>query len=74
MKRTLVFLAVVLAALISAGESPALAQSRSDVLVIGMAMGEVTSLDPAKGFEVTGTGVMAQVYDRLLDFPAGRVD
>lgn len=74
MKRTLVFLAVVLAGLFSMGGSPALAQSRSDVLVIGMAMGEVTSLDPAKGFEVTGTGVMAQVYDRLLDFPAGRVD
>lgn len=74
MKRTLVFLAVVLAVLFSMGGSPALAQSRSDVLVIGMAMGEVTSLDPAKGFEVTGTGVMAQVYDRLLDFPAGRVD
>ncbi len=74
MKRSLAFLAVVLAVLISMDGSVVLAQSRSDVLVIGMAMGEVTSLDPAKGFEVTGTGVMAQVYDRLLDFPAGRVD
>ncbi len=74
MKRTLVLLTAVLAVLLLRGGSPALAQGRSDVLVIGMAMGEVTSLDPAKGFEVTGTGIMAQVYDRLLDFPAGRVD
>ena len=34
----------------------------------------ITSLDPAKGFEVAGSGVMAQVYDRLLDFPAGKFD
>ena len=34
----------------------------------------ITSLDPAKGFEIIGSGVMAQVYDRLLDFPAGKFD
>ena len=34
----------------------------------------ITSLDPAKGFEVYGSGVMAQVYDRLLDFAAGKYD
>ncbi|MCX5733932.1 MAG: ABC transporter substrate-binding protein [candidate division NC10 bacterium] len=74
MKRFLVSLSAALVVLVLWGGSPVLAQSRSEVLVIGMAMGEVTSLDPARGFEVTGTGVMAQVYDRLLDFPAGRVD
>ncbi len=74
MKRILVLVSAVLIVLLCFGGAPALAQSRSEVLVIGMAMGEVTSLDPARGFEVTGTGVMAQVYDRLLDFPAGRVD
>jgi len=74
MKRTLVLLYAILIGLILSSGSPAFAQSRSEVLVIGMAMGEVTSLDPGKGFEVTGVGVMAQVYDMLLDFPAGRVD
>jgi len=74
MKRLLVLVSAVLIVLLCFGGAPALAQSRSEVLVIGMAMGEITSLDPARGFEVTGTGVMAQVYDRLLDFPAGRVD
>ena len=74
MKRILVLLCAAVAVLIFSSGSPVLAQSRAEVLVIGMAMGEVVSLDPAKGFEVVGTGVMAQVYDRLFDFPAGRVD
>jgi len=74
MKRILVLLCTAAAVLIFSSSSPVLAQSRAEVLVIGMAMGEVVSLDPAKGFEVVGTGVMAQVYDRLFDFPAGRVD
>jgi peptide/nickel transport system substrate-binding protein len=74
MKRTLVLLTAVLAVLLLRGGAPASAQGRSDVLVIGMAIGEITSLDPAKGFEFAGTGVVSQVYDRLLDFPAGRYD
>jgi len=74
MKRSLAFLAVVLTILISMDGSPALAQSRAEVLVIGQEMGMITSLDPAKGFEVIGSGVMAEVYDRLLDFPAGKFD
>jgi peptide/nickel transport system substrate-binding protein len=73
MKRVLVVLAVA-AALWVPGASPVFAQSRSEVLVIGQEMGMITSLDPAKGFEVAGSGVMAQVYDRLLDFPAGKFD
>ena len=74
MRRKLVLLAVVLAALTFSASSTALAQSRADVLVIGMAIAEITSLDPAKGFEFAGTGVVSQVYDRLIDFPAGRYD
>jgi peptide/nickel transport system substrate-binding protein len=73
MKRALVFLAMVAVLLVSGG-APALAQSRSEVLVIGQEMGMITSLDPAKGFEIIGSGVMAHVYDRLLDFPAGKFD
>jgi len=74
MRRKLVLLAVVLAALTFSASSTALAQSRAEVLVIGMAIAEITSLDPAKGFEFAGTGVVSQVYDRLIDFPAGRYD
>jgi len=43
------------------------------VLVVGMELGMITSLDPAKGFEVYGSGVMAHVYDRLLDFATRKV-
>ncbi len=48
------------------------AAGRKDVLVIGMATSDIISLDPAKAFEFSGVGVEAQVYDRLLDFPAGK--
>jgi peptide/nickel transport system substrate-binding protein len=74
MKRTLGLLLVILCILVLSGGSPALAQSRTEVLVIGQELGMITSLDPAKGFEVIGSGVMAGVYDRLLDFPAGKFD
>jgi peptide/nickel transport system substrate-binding protein len=74
MKRILILLFIALASVLVCHTPPALAQSRSDVLVIGMELGMITSLDPAKGFEVYGSGVMAQVYDRLLDFPAGKFD
>ena len=74
MKRTLGLLLAILCILVLSGGSPALAQSRTEVLVIGQELGMITSLDPAKGFEVIGSGVMAGVYDRLLDFPAGKFD
>ncbi len=73
MKRGLILCFAILCLLTISG-TPVSAQSRSDVLVIGMELGMITSLDPAKGFEVYGSGVMAQVYDRLLDFPAGKFD
>jgi peptide/nickel transport system substrate-binding protein len=74
MKKVQVFLSVMVPILLFLGASSALAQTRSEVLVIGQEMGMITSLDPAKGFEVIGSGVMAQVYDRLLDFSAGKFD
>ena len=74
MKKVLVFLSVMVSILLLLGTSSALAQSRSEVLVIGQEMGMITSLDPAKGFEVIGSGVMTHVYDKLLDFPAGKFD
>lgn len=74
MRRILVLALALLAALAPLGGSPASAQGRADVLVIGMELGMITSLDPAKGFEVYGSGVMAQVYDRLLDFAPGKYD
>jgi peptide/nickel transport system substrate-binding protein len=73
MKRIFILLPVALAALLVC-HTPAPAQSRSDVLVVGMELGMITSLDPAKGFEVYGSGVMAHVYDRLLDFAPGKYD
>ncbi|MEJ2169077.1 MAG: ABC transporter substrate-binding protein [Desulfobacterales bacterium] len=50
------------------------AAGRTDVLVIGMATSDIISLDPAKAFEFSGVGIDAQIYDRLLDFPAGKFD
>lgn len=47
---------------------------KSDVLVIGMATSDIISLDPAKAFEFSGVGIEVQLYDRLLDFPAGKFD
>jgi peptide/nickel transport system substrate-binding protein len=74
MKRIPLVIPVVIAVLLCAGVSSVVAQGRSEVLVIGQEQSMITSLDPAKGFEVIGSGVMAQVYDRLLDFAAGKYD
>ncbi|HWU37010.1 MAG TPA: ABC transporter substrate-binding protein, partial [Candidatus Acidoferrum sp.] len=74
MKGVVGVLTAALAGLILGGGSLAWAQSRAEVLVIGMATGEIVSLDPARGFEGPGQGVMTQLYDRLLDFPAGRFE
>ena len=50
------------------------AKGSKDVLVIGMATSDIISLDPAKAFEFSGVGIINQLYDKLLDFPAGRFD
>jgi peptide/nickel transport system substrate-binding protein len=61
--------------LLSLGLAPgADAVERKDVLVIGMATSDIISLDPAKAFEFSGVGLDVQIYDRLLDFPAGKYD
>jgi peptide/nickel transport system substrate-binding protein len=74
MKRVPVVVLTCLCLLAYFGAPPVVAQSRSDVLVVGMELGMITSLDPAKGFEVYGSGVMAHVYDRMLDFAPGKYD
>lgn len=67
--------AIALAVAIAAGAgATAEALERKDVLVIGMATSDLISLDPAKAFEFTGVGLIAQIYDRLLDFRPGHYD
>ena len=56
------------------GTPTAIAAGSKDVLVVGMATSDIISLDPAKAFEFSGVGIDAQIYDRLLDFPAGKFD
>ncbi len=74
MKKFIVTMAVVLI-LFGPGSAPgADAADRKDVLVIGMATSDIISLDPAKAFEFSGVGIEAQIYDRLLDFKAGKFD
>ena len=50
------------------------AKGRKDVLVVGMAISDIISLEPAKAFEFSGVGIDVPIYDRLLDFPAGKFD
>jgi peptide/nickel transport system substrate-binding protein len=75
MMKKLVFGVAVALLLFGLGMTPgADAAERKDVLVIGMATSDIISLDPAKAFEFSGVGIDAQIYDRLLDFPAGKFD
>ncbi len=75
MIRKLIVSVVAVLVLLSLGLAPgAAAADRKDVLVIGMATSDIISLDPAKAFEFSGVGIINQVYDKLLDFPAGRFD
>jgi peptide/nickel transport system substrate-binding protein len=75
MMKKFVFRVAIILLLCSLGFTPgADAAERKDVLVIGMATSDIISLDPAKAFEFSGVGIDAQIYDRLLDFPAGQFD
>jgi len=75
MTRKFLVSVVAVLMLLSLGFAPtAGAAGRQDVLVIGMAISDIISLDPAKAFEFSGVGIDAQIYDRLLDFPAGKFD
>jgi peptide/nickel transport system substrate-binding protein len=73
MKRLLLFLMALMLMAGFAFATPAVA-GKKDVLVIGMPISDIISLDPAKAFEFSGVGIEVQMYDRLLDFPAGKFD
>ncbi|MGD9326505.1 MAG: ABC transporter substrate-binding protein, partial [Desulfobacterales bacterium] len=75
MMRKLIFGVAAVLVILGLGLTPgADAAERKDVLVIGMATSDLISLDPAKAFEFSGVGIDVQIYDRLLDFPAGKFD
>lgn len=74
MKKFTIFTVAVLTILALVVTTDVFAQSRKDVLVIGMATSDIISLDPAKAFEFSGVGIINQLYDKLLDFPAGKFD
>jgi len=75
MMRKLIFGVAAVLVILGLGLAPgADAAERKDVLVIGMATSDLISLDPAKAFEFSGVGIDVQIYDRLLDFPAGKFD
>ena len=74
MKKPIFTVFLVFALLVFLTGSGAFAAGRKDVLVLGMATSDLISLDPAKAFEFSGVGIINQVYDKLLDFPAGRFD
>jgi peptide/nickel transport system substrate-binding protein len=73
-KKLIVSLVAVLVLFSIGAAQETIAAGRKDVLVIGMAISDIISLDPAKAFEFSGVGIDAQIYDRLLDFPAGKFD
>ena len=52
--------------LISAAAFPAFAQAPRDLVVMGMAIDDVISLDPQESFEFTGGEVLGNTYDRLI--------
>jgi peptide/nickel transport system substrate-binding protein len=74
MKKPFVLLAIGLLMIGIAFSPPSDAAERKDVLVVGMAISDIISLDPAKAFEFSGVGVIDQVYDKLIDFPPDRFD
>ena len=74
MKRSVIVMVAILAVLTPAFASTGSAAGNQDVIVVGMATSDIISLDPAKAFEFSGVGIIMQVYDRLLDFPAGKYD
>ena len=74
MKKPVISIIVAIALMVFAAGPNAFAVERTDVLVVGMATSDLISLDPAKAFEFSGVGIINQVYDKLLDFPAGKFD
>ena len=52
--------------LIWATAFPVLAQSPKDVVVMGMAIDDIVSLDPQEAFEFTSGEILGNTYDRLI--------
>ena len=49
-----------------AAPAPAVANTPDDMLVLGMRLDDLITLDPAEVFEYTGGEVIANVYDRIM--------
>lgn len=66
--RALSLVVVLALALLPMVASGAPSRVPPNVLVIGRIISDIVSLDPAQGFEFSGTWVMEQVYDTLVEF------
>ncbi|MFV0493101.1 MAG: ABC transporter substrate-binding protein [Pseudorhodobacter sp.] len=59
--------AAIAAMLISAAPAALLAETPADTLVIADAIDDIVSLDPAEAFEFSGTDVLNNTYDSLIE-------
>lgn len=66
MKKTLATLIMLATALPSA--SPALAETPDDTLVVATRIDDIITLDPAEVFEFSGTDLVNNVYDTLVQY------
>ena len=73
-KKLVLFMAAVVVLFAFTFASFSNAAERKDVLVIGMPTSDMTGLDPAKAYEFSSLGIMAQCYDRLTDYPIGNFE
>ena len=58
---------------LAAGTAPAQAATPKDGLVFADAIDDIISLDPAEVFEFSAAEIQAQIYDRLVTYPADDV-
>lgn len=66
--RALTLVLVLALALLPIVASGAPSRVPPNVLVIGRIISDIISLDPAQGFEISGTWMMEQVYETLVQF------
>ncbi|MBF0167174.1 MAG: ABC transporter substrate-binding protein [Alphaproteobacteria bacterium] len=52
--------------------APAWAETPPNVLMVGMRLDDLATLDPAEVFEVSGGELVANLYDRLIDMVDGQ--
>jgi len=62
----------LICALLLALSVPAWAQTPANVLMVGMRLDDLATLDPAEVFEVSGGELVANLYDRLFDMVDGK--